>query len=73
MREQQGEGMEMQGMPEKYFTLWAIREIGSGATAPQFLEIFFEASTECVPLQNAACANFAKEKSEALVVERSDE
>ena len=47
MREQQEEGMEMQGMPEKYFTLWAEREIGLGATAPQFLEIFFKAKGTC--------------------------
>ena len=58
--------MEMQGKAKQIFhPLEAEREFGRGATAPQNLEIFFEVSTECVPLQNAACANFAKEKSES--------
>ena len=35
MREQQGEGMEMQGMPEKYFTLWALKDFGWRQTCPK--------------------------------------
>ena len=55
-------------------SLW-LKENLDEADVPQNLEIFFEVSTECVPLQNAACANFAKEKSESPLcgaVERTE-
>ena len=71
MREQQGEGMEMQGMPEKYFTFGRNEKLDQERLHPNFLK-YFSRQKGLVPLQNAACANFAKEKSEALVVERSD-
>lgn len=73
MRELQGEGMEMQGIAKIISPSYGLERFWMKADLPQkLLKKSCDKAQSCRPLQNAACANFAKEKSKALVVERSD-
>lgn len=55
--------MKMQGFSGRIFTACGLGNLEIGKPAPNFLKNL--SKTGGLSLQDAACANFAKEKSEA--------